>query len=116
MGIQLKIMICESCKVTFEGIDYLCQSCIDKDPSYPYNDSIGVIGLYTCSCHLFPTYEDAKKAQLQKFVLGEKVKHRCSGDLGVVKEVCKEKGYIIVSYGSLPKDNHLNHVQQLIKQ
>ena len=78
-------------------------------------ESNGVIGLYTCSCHLFKSYDDAKKAKNQKLPIGTRVKNRCTGTIGIVNELCKQKGYVIVKYGELPKDNHLEHVQELIK-
>lgn len=75
----------------------------------------GVIGLYTCSCHLFNNYEDSKKAKNQKLPINTNVKNRCSGKIGYVIELCKQKGYVIVKYGKYPKDNHLEHVQELLE-
>ncbi|QKX07773.1 hypothetical protein HN014_22500 (plasmid) [Aquimarina sp. TRL1] len=75
----------------------------------------GVIGLYTCSCHLFKNYDEAKKAKNQKLPIGTGVKNRCTGIIGIINEFCKQKGYVIVKYGKLPKDHHLEHVQELIK-
>lgn len=72
-----------------------------------------VIGLYTCSCHLFPSYEEADKARKQKLSIGTTVKHRCTQDTGTVHEIQGE-GYVTVKYGNLPKDIHLEHVQELI--
>ncbi len=75
-----------------------------------------VIGLYTCSCHLFDSYEAADAARKQKLPIGTPVKNRCTGTVGVVNELCSQKGWVIVKYGPLPKDNHLEHVQKLIKK
>ncbi|WP_064967629.1 hypothetical protein [Tenacibaculum ovolyticum] len=90
---------------------------VDKkeDLAYPYNNTPGVIGLYTCSCHLFKDYESAKKAKNQKLSIGSRVKHRCTQKVGFVNELTDTKGYVIVKYGDFPKDNHLDHVQELIK-
>ena len=71
------------------------------------------IGLYTCDCHLFENYEEARKAKNQKLSLNTEVKHRCSGEIGTIDEICGQ-GYVIVKYGLLPKDKHLEHVQELI--
>lgn len=46
-------------------------------------------GLYSCNCHLFDSYEELRQANLQKFVPGQKVKHRCSGKIGTVVEFKK---------------------------
>ena len=73
-----------------------------------------VIGLYTCSCHLFESYEQADAAAKQKLEVGEKVKERCSGEEGEVSEVNKG-GYVIVKYGERPCDHKLEHAQELIK-
>ncbi|SFS30589.1 hypothetical protein [Lutibacter maritimus] len=75
----------------------------------------GIIGLYTCSCHLFSSYEAAETAKKQKLAIGTPVKNRCTKTIGKVIELCEQKGYVIVKYGPLPKDNHLEHVQELIK-
>lgn len=79
------------------------------------NNTPGVIGLYTCSCHLFIDYDEAKKAKNQKLPIGSRVKHRCTQQIGVINELTNAKGYVIVKYGDLQKDNHLEHVQELIK-
>lgn len=73
-----------------------------------------VIGLYTCSCHLFESYEDAIFHQKKKLPVGTKVKNRCTGNKGVVYSLCDAKGYVIVKYGPLPKNRHLQHVQELL--
>ena len=74
-----------------------------------------VIGLHTCSCHLFKDYEEAKKYKNQKLPIGTTVKNRCCGKEGVVIELCEQKGYVLVKYGSQQKDIHLEHVQELVK-
>ncbi|WP_348814087.1 hypothetical protein [Flavobacterium maritimum] len=44
-------------------------------------------GLYSCDCHLFENYAELRKANLQKFVPGQKVKHRCNGKEGVIESI-----------------------------
>jgi cobyrinic acid a,c-diamide synthase len=75
----------------------------------------GIIGLHTCSCHLFDSYEAANAAIKQKLPIGTPVKKRCGGASGIVHSISDQKGYVIVMYGPLPKDKHLEHVQRLIK-
>lgn len=44
-------------------------------------------GLYSCSCHMFDTYEELRKANLQKFVPGQKVKHRHLEKEGIIESI-----------------------------
>lgn len=73
-----------------------------------------VKGLWSCSCHLFGSFDEAKKAARQKFAIGDKVKNRCTKRTGVVHEI-GESHYLIVKYGSRACDLHLEHAQELIK-
>ena len=75
----------------------------------------GVIGLYTCSCHLFKSYDEAKYYKNQKLVVGDPVKNRCTGRSGIVFSFCEQRGYLIVKYGVNPCDQHLEHKQELLK-
>ena len=72
-----------------------------------------IVGLYTCSCHPFGSYDEAQVAQRQKLPVGLKVKNRCSGRIGIIYEII-DKGYVTVRYGPLPKNIELEHVQNLL--
>lgn len=67
-------------------------------------------GLYSCSCHLFETYDDLRNANLQKFVPGQKVRNRCSGKEGIIYEV---KGKFVYCNHDSPLWG-LHHKEELI--
>ena len=74
----------------------------------------GVIGLWTCSCHLFENYEAADKAKKQKFEMHTTVTDRCTQEKGKIIS-SKENGYYLVSFGPLSSDRANRHAQELIK-
>lgn len=55
-------------------------------------------GLYSCDCHMFDTYAELRKANLQKFIPGQKVRNRCSGKKGTIDKV--EGNFIYFNHGS----------------
>jgi hypothetical protein len=55
-------------------------------------------GLYSCDCHAFDSYEDLRKANLQKFTPGQKVLHRCTGKKGIIDKV--EGKFVYFNHGS----------------
>lgn len=52
-------------------------------------------GLYTCSCHLFDSYQELKDANLQRIVIGAKYKIRCTGQECIAKEIDAENKQFI---------------------
>ena len=85
--------------------------------SADYCDREGVYafkGWWICNCHPFDTFEDARKAARQKFEIGEKVKDRCTGKIGILHSIGENK-YFTVKFGRYPKDIHLKHSQELLK-
>jgi len=73
------------------------------------------IGYYGCDCHNFATEAEWKIAYNQKLSTGDKVRRRCRGIEGEIVENLPERGFVIVRYGPLQSDLHLEHVEQLIK-
>ena len=73
-----------------------------------------IAGLYGCSCHSFSSWKECYKFQSQRMKIGETVKHRCSGVIGIVTEL-GEHGYVTIKNGDLPRDIRSEHVQNLIK-
>ena len=71
-------------------------------------------GWWTCDCHPFKSFDEAKKASIQKFTVGDEVQNRCDKKLGIVHEI-NERNYVIVKYGPRAYDLHLEHCQELIK-
>lgn len=78
---------------------------------------VKIIGLNGCNCHPYESWEECKKMHNQKFKIGEKVKQRHTEEQGEIDEIRNgiEKCYVIVKYGELPRDRHLEHVANLIK-
>jgi hypothetical protein len=74
-----------------------------------------ITGYYGCSCHPFNSWEECSKFHKQKFGFGEWVKHRCNGREGQIKSPTDEKGFVIVDFGGLQSDHHLEHSANLIK-
>jgi len=72
-------------------------------------------GLYGCYCHPFESWKECLKYQNQRMKIGEAVKHRHSGIVGIVTEL-GEHGYVTIKTGDLPRDIRSEHVQNLIKQ
>lgn len=72
-----------------------------------------ITGLRGCSCHPFASWDECEKYHNQKFKLGDRVKNRHLGTIGTIYEICTDKGYVIVKYGELPRDRHLEHVALL---
>ncbi len=70
---------------------------MEKQEGYPRYVDVMVgekyKGLYSCDCHLFETYEDLRKANLQKFVPGQKVKNRCTGKQGTIESITGKYAY-----------------------
>lgn len=67
---------------------------MEKQKTHPKLDIIvngKFKGLYSCDCHCFENYEDLRKANLQKFLPGQKVKHRCSGLIGIIDHLIDKK-------------------------
>ena len=94
------------------GMD-LTFHCFEKEEEQLKNGK--VIGLYSCSCHLFESYDAAKIARTQKLNIGQPVTHRCSGKVGSIYAI-ESGGYVTVKYGPLASDIQLEHVQNLIKK
>lgn len=73
-----------------------------------------ITGFYGCSCHPFDSWEACDKAHNQKFIVGELVKNRCTGEVGDIYQICEEKGFYIVKYGELERDKRLQHAAELM--
>lgn len=73
-----------------------------------------ITGYYGCKCHPFNSWGECYKFQIQKLKIGQRVKHRCTGKLGVVDKL-GEKGFVIIKFGDLQRDLKLEHVANLIK-
>lgn len=102
----------------------VCSACFD----FPEN---GIQGFYGCNCHPFKSWEDLKFYEKQKFVFGDKVKHRCGGRKGIILGNSKtmhypsdlsdeasqviNKNWYSIKYGELPKDHQIIHVSNAIK-
>lgn len=71
-------------------------------------------GYFGCSCHPFPNWKECDRAHKQVFKIDDTVRNRCKGTIGIVWAVDQEnKGFVIVKYGDLPRDRHLEHVAQI---
>jgi len=75
-------------------------------------NSQGVKGLMGCYCHLFKDWAECDRFHKQKFIIGQRVAHRCTGLVGVVAEI-REQGFYIIKYGERPCDHHLKHAANL---
>lgn len=72
-----------------------------------------ITGYYGCSCHPFDNWEDLKKAEKQKFNIGDRVSNRCvSKGMGIVVEKL-EKSWYRVQYGYEKSGLNTEHVTQL---
>lgn len=74
-----------------------------------------ITGLYGCSCHPFPSWDECKKAHSQKLGIGDKTRHRCNGREGEVFSIENMKGFVVVKYGPVESDKQLHHVAMLTK-
>lgn len=74
-----------------------------------------ITGYNGCSCHPFRSWDESDFFHNQKFEIGDNVKNRCRGITGTIFCVCDTRGFVIVKYGELPRDRHLEHVANLIK-
>lgn len=75
-----------------------------------------VLGYYSCSCHPFNSFQERDFYSRQKLRLGQKVKNRCKGISGEIIRILPERGFVIVRYGQLQSDCHLEHCEQLIQE
>lgn len=76
-----------------------------------------VIGTYSCHCHEFKTFEEAKKARSKKFELGQKVANRCTNqrkEIGFIHRILEEKGYYMVKFGKYQSDIELKHAEEIV--
>lgn len=72
--------------------------------------SVKPIGYYGCYCHPFNSWDECHRAAKQVFSIGQTVRHRCIGAVGVVESIRDHKGYVTVS------GHGLEHVQNLIPE
>jgi hypothetical protein len=77
---------------------------------------VPIIGLYGCYCHPFSTWGECNKMNKQKIKFGDIVKNRHTQKVGIANQDSDKQGFLIVRYGELTRDLHLEHVSQLIKQ
>ncbi|ULT44104.1 hypothetical protein KRR40_12505 [Niabella defluvii] len=77
------------------------------------NEKPYITGYYGCTCHPFKSWTELDKAFRKKFRIGDKVRNRCSGLEGEVYKILPDRGFYVVKYGPLPRDQHLEHAQEL---
>lgn len=73
-----------------------------------------ITGHYGCNCHPFKSWEECEAAHSQHLEIGEEVMQRCTAAQGTVFQHLPERGFVLVSYGDLPKDIQLEHVANLV--
>lgn len=75
-----------------------------------------ITGLNGCSCHPFRNWIESKLYHNQKLKVTDRVRVRCTGKEGNIKEVCKGPGnYYIVAIDpqKYPGNNTLHHAADL---
>ena len=72
-----------------------------------------IIGLYGCYCHPFNSWDELNEAVNKKYAVGARVKHRCTGEEGVIYSV-KSNNWYGVKYGDLPRDHTQEQSQNLM--
>ncbi len=74
-----------------------------------------ITGLYGCICHPYASWDECDHEHNKKLVVGQKVKQRHNGKVGVIHLVNEEnKHFCTVKFGPKPSDLHLEHAANLI--
>lgn len=74
-----------------------------------------ITGLYGCICHPYASWGECNYEHNKKLIVGQKVRQRHSGKIGVIYRINEEKKqFCTVQYGPNPSDLNLEHAANLI--